>query len=78
MSRVDGPIVQVLVNDGQDVKAGEPLLQIDPQPLRIQVRVAEANLARDKAQLEDASAKEARGKRTPRSALHLERKNTCS
>ena len=62
VSRVDGPIVSVLVKDGQDVKADQALVQIDPQPLRIQVRTAEANLARDSAQLDDAHAKEARGR----------------
>lgn len=62
VSRVDGPIVSVLVKDGQDVKTDQPLVQIDPQPLRIQVRSAEANLARDSAQLDDARAKEARGR----------------
>jgi membrane fusion protein, multidrug efflux system len=47
LSRVDGPIERVLVADGQDVKAGEPLVQIDPEPLRIQVRMSEANLQRE-------------------------------
>jgi multidrug efflux system membrane fusion protein len=62
VSRVDGPIVKVFVTDGQDVKAGEPILQIDPEPLRIKVRAAEATVARDKALLADAVSKEARGK----------------
>jgi membrane fusion protein, multidrug efflux system len=62
LARVDGPIEKVFVADGQDVKAGEPLVQIDPEPLRIQVRVNHANLQRDVAQQEDAKAKEARGR----------------
>jgi multidrug efflux system membrane fusion protein len=62
VSRVDGPIVKVFVKDGQEVEAGDPLVQIDPEPLRIQVRVAEANLARDRAVLADANAKEQRGR----------------
>ena len=62
LSRVDGPIERVFVADGQDVKAGEPLLQIDPEPLRIQVRMNEANLQRDVAKEEDAKAKEGRGR----------------
>jgi multidrug efflux system membrane fusion protein len=61
LSRVDGPIEKVLVRDGQEVKAGDPLVQIDPEPLRIQVRMSEANLQRDLAKEEDAKAKEARG-----------------
>lgn len=62
VSRVDGPIVRVFVKDGQEVKAGQPLVQIDPEPLRILERVAEANLARDTALLADARAKEERGR----------------
>jgi multidrug efflux system membrane fusion protein len=62
LSRVDGPIEKVLVSDGQEVRAGEPLVQIDPEPLRIQVRMNEANLQRDIAKEDDAKAKEARGR----------------
>lgn len=62
VSRVDGPIVRVFVQDGQDVKAGQPLVQIDPQPLSIKVRQAEANLAKNTALLSDARSKEARGR----------------
>lgn len=62
VSRVDGPIVQVFLKDGEEVEAGEPILQIDPEPFRIQVRVAEATVARDKALLADARSKETRGK----------------
>jgi membrane fusion protein, multidrug efflux system len=62
LSRVDGPIEKVLVRDGQDVKAGDALVQIDPEPLRIQLRMSEANLQRDLAKEEDAKAKEARGR----------------
>jgi multidrug efflux system membrane fusion protein len=60
--RVDGPIERVLVADGQDVKAGQPLIQLDPQPSRLQVRVSQANLDRDVAKQADARAKEARGR----------------
>lgn len=62
LARVDGPIEKVFVADGQDVKAGEPLVQIDPEPLRIQVRMNEANLQRHVAKEEDAQAKETRGR----------------
>jgi len=62
LSRVDGPIERVLVADGQDVKAGQPLIQIDPEPLRIQICMNEANLQRDVAKEEDARAKEGRGR----------------
>ena len=33
-SRVDGQIVKVEFTEGQDVKAGAPLLQIDPRPFQ--------------------------------------------
>src|SRR4051794_7557123 len=60
-SRVDGQVVKVLVHDGDEVKAGQPLLQIDPVPFRLQVRMSEATLARDEAQLANAEAKAKRG-----------------
>jgi multidrug efflux system membrane fusion protein len=60
--RVDGQIVKVFVRDGQEVKAGQPLMQIDPVPFQLQLRMAEATLARDQAQLENARAKAERGK----------------
>ena len=31
-SRVDGQIIRVDFKEGQDVKAGDPLFQIDPRP----------------------------------------------
>jgi multidrug efflux system membrane fusion protein len=60
-SRVDGQIVKVLVRDGEEVKAGQPLMQIDPAPFQLQVRMAEATLARDQARLEIADAKAKHG-----------------
>src|SRR5690349_21308570 len=48
-SRVDGQVVKVFVHDGDEVKAGQPLIQIDPVPFQLQVRMAEATLARDEA-----------------------------
>jgi membrane fusion protein, multidrug efflux system len=62
LARVDGPIEQVFVADGQDVRAGDRLMQLDPEPLRIQVRMNDANLQRDIAKEEDAKAKEGRGR----------------
>ncbi len=61
-SRVDGQIVKVFVADGQEVKAGEPLIQIDPAPLDIALRIARANLARDNATLTNAKSKLERGR----------------
>lgn len=56
-SRVDGQIIRVFVHDGEEVKAGQRLLQIDPAPFALQVRMAQATLARDEALLENARAK---------------------
>ena len=53
-SQVDGPIMRVLFREGQDVRKGEVLAQIDPRPYQIQLKQAEAAQARDSAQLRDA------------------------
>ena len=46
-SRVDGQIVRVDFKEGQDVKEGDPLFQIDPRPYQ-------ATLQEDSAQLASA------------------------
>jgi len=53
-SRVDGQIFEQDFKEGQDVHKGDLLFTIDPRPFDSAVRQAEANLARDKAQLEGA------------------------
>ncbi|MBV9378155.1 MAG: efflux RND transporter periplasmic adaptor subunit, partial [Alphaproteobacteria bacterium] len=50
-SRVDGQIVQVDFKEGQDVKAGEPLFQIDPRPFQAALEQAQASKQKDEAQL---------------------------
>ena len=60
-TRVDGQIVKVLVRDGQEVRAGEALIQIDPEPFSIALRMVQATLARDAAMLLNAQAKLRRG-----------------
>jgi multidrug efflux system membrane fusion protein len=52
-SQVDGRLEQVLFREGQAVKRGEVLAQIDPRPFRIQLHQAEGAHARDSAQLKD-------------------------
>ena len=50
--QVDGRIDKVLFVEGQAVKRGEVLVQIDPRPFLVALHQAQGALARDKAQLE--------------------------
>lgn len=55
-SRIDGQIVQVLVHDGQYVKTGDVLFQLDARAAEAQVHQAQAQLAKDRAQMAFARA----------------------
>ncbi len=59
-SRVDGQIVKVAFNEGQDAKAGAPLIQIDPRPFQAALDQAIATKEKDQAQLVSAQADLAR------------------
>lgn len=52
--RVDGEIMQVAFVEGQEVKAGDVLVQIDPRPYKTALAAATAQKARDSAQLLNA------------------------
>ncbi len=54
--KVAGTVRQVPVEVGDSVQAGQLLVDLDPEDYRIQVREAEAALARENAQLRNADA----------------------
>ena len=59
-SQVDGRLDHVHFKEGDAVKKGQLLAQIDPRPFEVQLHQAEGALARDTAQLENARLNQAR------------------
>ena len=53
-ARIDGQLEQVGFTEGQDVKAGQILARIDPRTLQAQLAQAQAQRAKDEAQLANA------------------------
>jgi multidrug efflux system membrane fusion protein len=53
-SRVDGQIKKINFSEGQDVHAGDVLVEIDPEPYQAALNQAQANKLRDEALLENA------------------------
>lgn len=55
-SQLDGEVARIHILEGQEVKKGELLFTLDQRPFEAALRQAEANLARDMAQLQQAEA----------------------
>ena len=53
-SRVDGQIMRVLFREGQLVREGDALVEIDPRPFQAQLTQVEGQMARDQALLTNA------------------------
>lgn len=53
-AEVSGKLVQIFYEEGQMVKAGDPLAEIDPRPFRNALHQAEGQLLRDQALLDNA------------------------
>ena len=61
-ARVNGVVLRRLFQEGSEVKAGQPLFQIDPAPYQAALDSARANLGKSEANLDQAAAQAARYK----------------
>ncbi|HVP90162.1 MAG TPA: MdtA/MuxA family multidrug efflux RND transporter periplasmic adaptor subunit [Terriglobales bacterium] len=53
-SRVDGQLVKIAYQEGQSVREGDLLAELDPRPFEVQLHQAEGQLAKDQAALTNA------------------------
>jgi membrane fusion protein, multidrug efflux system len=53
-TRIDGELMEVNYHEGDNIRKGAQLVQIDPRPFQVQLEQAEAQLAKDQAALANA------------------------
>ncbi len=53
-SRVDGQLMKIYYKEGQTVREGAPLVEIDPRPFEVQLTQAQGQLIKDQAALQNA------------------------
>src|SRR4030095_4220118 len=53
-TRVDGQLMAVKYKEGEKVRQGDPLVEIDPRPFQVALEQAEAQLVKDHAVLQNA------------------------
>jgi membrane fusion protein, multidrug efflux system len=53
-TRVDGQLMAVKYKEGERVRQGDPLVEIDPRPFQVALEQAEAQLVKDQAALQNA------------------------
>lgn len=58
--RVSGPVIKLLIDDNQEVKKGDLLLEIDPVDYEVKLKQTESKLAEARAALKKAQSQEAK------------------